>query len=328
LQVAAHRISNPLFRSVGTIREAGRRRTRRHWNRVDGLTFYDCLPGSEQAQRQPARVDGGGEMAERKDGGDSVPQKEKQMAGAAAGTTGAAANLASKSGASSSQAAGSQAAGGGATSAGVGTAAGASLGDKGNGDRGAGNERGSRGGSQGGPDVAAAAHEAMKNPRGVADQFAGEIRGAAESLLDEGKDRAIDTVHGVAQALRKTAEGLQEAEGGEFVARYAEQAADQIERFTESMRDRHLTDVVADLDDFARRQPTLFLVGAVAAGFIVGRFMSASGDRRRHEAATYGRTSPGHASQGRASRDGGAQGRAGGMAGYGAGAYGSTRGNA
>jgi hypothetical protein len=160
------------------------------------------------------------------------------------------------------------------------------------------------------------AHEA----RGVTDQLAGEIRSAAESLLDEGKGRAIDTVHGVAEALRKTAEGLQEAEGGEFVARYAEQAADQIERFTDSLRDRHLGDIVADIDDFARRQPTLFLLGAVAAGFVVGRFMAASSERRHHQAAATGREY-----RGRAAGNGG-QARSG-MAGYGAGGYG-TRGNA
>jgi hypothetical protein len=233
-------------------------------------------------------------MAERKDG-DTMSQKDKQASGAPASASAEA----------------------GATSAGIGAAAGSSRGDKGNGGAGRG-DRAARGGSQ--PDAAAAAHEAVADARGVTQQFAGEVRGAAESLLDEGKDRAIGTVHGVAQALRKTAEGLQEAEGGEFVARYAERAADQIERFTDSMRDRHLTDLVADLDDFARRQPTLFLVGAVAAGFVVGRFMAASGERRPHEPAAQGREY-----RSRASRDG-AQGRTG-MAGYGAGAYG-TRGNA
>jgi hypothetical protein len=161
----------------------------------------------------------------------------------------------------------------------------------------------------------------------MTDQITGEIRSAAESLLDEGKGRAIGTVQGVAEALRKTAEGLHEAEGGEFVARYAEQAADQIERFTDSIRDRHLGDIVADIDDFARRQPTLFLLGAVAAGFAVGRLMAASSERRHQGATTRDATARGataargdyRSRHGRDTREG--------MAGYGAGAYG-TRGTA
>jgi hypothetical protein len=107
------------------------------------------------------------------------------------------------------------------------------------------------------------------------------VRHAAEGLLDEQKDRAVDAVHGVAQALRRTAEGL-EGEN-EALARYAEQAADQVERFTESFRERHLGDIVSDLDDFARRQPTMFLIGAVAAGFVVGRFMASSAERSQAE---------------------------------------------
>jgi hypothetical protein len=132
------------------------------------------------------------------------------------------------------------------------------------------------------------ASEAAGEARGMAGQLVGEVREAAESLLDEGKDRAIEAVHGVADALRRTAEGLEESDGA-FIARYAHQAADQIERFSENFRERRLTDIVADVEDFARRQPTVFLLGAVAAGFIAGRFMSASAERRHAEAgSSYG----------------------------------------
>jgi hypothetical protein len=113
--------------------------------------------------------------------------------------------------------------------------------------------------------------------RGMAGQIFGSVRHAAEGLLDEQKDRAVDAVGGVAQVLRRTAQSLEGENEG--IARYAEQAADQVERFTENIRERHLGDIVADLDDFARRQPTLFLIGAVAAGFVVGRFIASSAER-------------------------------------------------
>jgi hypothetical protein len=125
------------------------------------------------------------------------------------------------------------------------------------------------------------AGDAVDQARGMAGQLAQDVREVAESLIDEQKERAAGHVTGVAEALRKTAEGL--GEHNEVVGRYAEQAADQVERFAESIRDRNLGDLIADVDDFARRQPTMFLVGAVALGFVVGRFMAASSERTRRE---------------------------------------------
>jgi phage-related tail protein len=134
---------------------------------------------------------------------------------------------------------------------------------------------------EGARDMAGAA---VENARGIAGQLVHDVRDVAESMLEEQKERAVEQVAGVAQALRKTAEDLRQE--NELIGRYAEQAAEQVERFAETVRQRSPGDLVADLDDFARRQPTLFLVGAVAAGFIVGRFMAASAERNRRE---YGR---------------------------------------
>jgi hypothetical protein len=154
------------------------------------------------------------------------------------------------------------------------------------------------------------AGDAVESARGMAGQLVQDVRDVAESMLDEQKERAIGQVTGVAQALRKTAEGL--SHENETIGRYAEQAAEQVERFAETVRERSLGDLVADVDDFARRQPTVFLVGAVAAGFIVGRFMAASAERNRQE---YGRdyARRGAAQRSAASRDVGAR-----TAGYGA----------
>ena len=113
----------------------------------------------------------------------------------------------------------------------------------------------------------------------MAGQIFGDVRNAAEQMLEERKSRAADQVHGVAQALRRTAEGVKGE--NDLVGRYAEQAAATVERFADKVRDRHIGDLVAEIDDFARRSPTLFLLGAVAAGFVVGRFMAASGERQQ-----------------------------------------------
>jgi hypothetical protein len=125
--------------------------------------------------------------------------------------------------------------------------------------------------------VGASADDAVETTRGVAHQLFGDVRNAAEDMLDERKERAADSVQGVAHALRRTAGDLKGE--NEAIARYAEQAADTVERFSSTVRERRFGDMIADLDDFARRQPTLFLVGAIAAGFVTGRFLAATTER-------------------------------------------------
>ena len=74
------------------------------------------------------------------------------------------------------------------------------------------------------------------------------------------------------------------------MARYADEAADWIEDFSRAVRERRWRDIVADTEDFARRRPALFALGAIAAGFLAGRMLSASPDRRQDE--KYSRREP------------------------------------
>ena len=110
---------------------------------------------------------------------------------------------------------------------------------------------------------------AQQGARRVSDQ----MREAAQSLLQEQKERMAEAVHGVADALRHTAHTL-EHEENVAVARYADQAAAQIDRFSESLRNRDLRDLLSNVESFARRQPSLFIAGAVAAGFVIGRILA------------------------------------------------------
>ncbi|HEX7967400.1 MAG TPA: hypothetical protein VF502_04215 [Stellaceae bacterium] len=100
-----------------------------------------------------------------------------------------------------------------------------------------------------------------------------QMREAAQSLLHEQQERLAEAVHGLAEALRRTADTL-ERENNDTVAHYAEQAADQIDRLSETVRRRDFREVLESTQDFARRQPALFIAGAVAAGFVIGRLLS------------------------------------------------------
>ena len=59
-------------------------------------------------------------------------------------------------------------------------------------------------------------------------------------------------------------------------AQYIRLAADQIDSVSDAFRRRDLNQLVSDVQDFARRQPTAFLGMAVLAGFGVVRFLKTS----------------------------------------------------
>jgi ElaB/YqjD/DUF883 family membrane-anchored ribosome-binding protein len=107
----------------------------------------------------------------------------------------------------------------------------------------------------------------------TASRIGEQVREAAESLLDEQKQRVAGAVHGLAEALRQASDTLEREQSG-VAAHYADQAAAQIERLSETVRQQRLQDMLADAENFARRQPALFGVGAVAIGFLVGRLLS------------------------------------------------------
>jgi ElaB/YqjD/DUF883 family membrane-anchored ribosome-binding protein len=118
-----------------------------------------------------------------------------------------------------------------------------------------------------------AAEQAIGTAQQGARRIGEQVREAAESLLQEQKDRAAEAVHGLADALRHTADTLERDEKV-AVARYADQAAAQIDRLSENLRARDFRDLLANLEGFARRQPSLFIAGAVAAGFVIGRILA------------------------------------------------------
>jgi ElaB/YqjD/DUF883 family membrane-anchored ribosome-binding protein len=109
----------------------------------------------------------------------------------------------------------------------------------------------------------------------VIGEFVDAARSAAESLLNEQKREIADRVSGVAEALRSAVDPLQRSQN-RVVARHVERAAGQVEGVSHTLRDRRWSELVADTEEFARRQPTWFVLGAVATGFLLGRFFWAS----------------------------------------------------
>jgi ElaB/YqjD/DUF883 family membrane-anchored ribosome-binding protein len=110
-----------------------------------------------------------------------------------------------------------------------------------------------------------AASDALKQS---ADRIGEQVREAAEELLREQKER----------------------DESRIAARYIDQAAAQIDRLSETMRRQSVPDMLASAEDIARRQPALFVTGAVAIGFVVGRVLSRAGDGRTRRTEGYAMT--------------------------------------
>lgn len=118
--------------------------------------------------------------------------------------------------------------------------------------------------------------DAAQRVRGVADR----VRAGAESQ----KEGVAQRVGGTADVLRDTARQLQERYENS-IARYVEQLAGALANFSDSINDKSAEELLGDVQSLARRNPALFVGGALAAGILLGRFARSSRARREFEPA-------------------------------------------
>lgn len=114
-------------------------------------------------------------------------------------------------------------------------------------------------------------------------ELADAAQSAALSIVDEQKARAAARVESVAEAVRAAARSLERSQNRDAAA-CIDFVAHQIDAVADTIRSRHWAELIADIEDVARRQPTVFVAGAVAVGLIAGRFWTAL--RRRELSAS------------------------------------------
>jgi hypothetical protein len=122
---------------------------------------------------------------------------------------------------------------------------------------------------------------------GILAQLVDAACSAAESLAEEQKRRLGQRVSGIAEALRSAVHPLDRSEN-RIVSRYVEQAANEAENFARKIREHRWNELLAETEDLARRQPTLFVLGAVATGFLIGRLVGAPANRPQLRADVVG----------------------------------------
>jgi hypothetical protein len=135
--------------------------------------------------------------------------------------------------------------------------------------------------------VSAAVDKAQDRLGDVADKTqekAGEIadqaRQQATSRLAGGKDRAVDSLVSVAEAIRKTGQELRQQEQAP-IAGVADGAAQQVERLAGYLREREVGQIIDETEGLARRRSSLFLGGAFTLGLLAARLLGSSAERAR-----------------------------------------------
>jgi hypothetical protein len=127
------------------------------------------------------------------------------------------------------------------------------------------------------------AHEAAQAVKERAHAVWDDAKETTRSKLNEQKDAAAQGLGDVAGALRDAA---RQREGDDGLARLTGSAAEGLDRLSSALRNKDVTTMVRDVENFARQQPVAFFGLALAAGFLAVRFMKA-GERRDQETTSW-----------------------------------------
>ncbi|MFN2361619.1 MAG: hypothetical protein ABR522_11160 [Marinobacter sp.] len=114
---------------------------------------------------------------------------------------------------------------------------------------------------------------------GGASELAVEVKKAANAKVKEGTDKAKTTVsstvgHG-AEALGRAADSFRD-QGEDTLAQTTTSIASGLSEYAERLEKRSSEDLIQDLARLARQNPTIFVLGSVAIGIALSRFLKAS----------------------------------------------------
>ena len=123
-------------------------------------------------------------------------------------------------------------------------------------------------------DLTKAAKDNVAQLGDSAREFANTAKDRVGEAVSERKSIGADYIGSIAQATQQAAmafdNDLPQA------ASYIRQASEQIRGVADKVRDKDVRELVSDVQEFARQQPTLFFGGAVVLGFAALRFLKST----------------------------------------------------
>ncbi|MBX7174540.1 MAG: hypothetical protein K1X72_26435 [Pyrinomonadaceae bacterium] len=107
-----------------------------------------------------------------------------------------------------------------------------------------------------------------------------QIKDKTGDFLGEQKNQFSVSLKNIANSLRETSKNLEKtdekADLEKLTAKFGNNFASQIERFSHYVERTNLKDFSSDVEKFARRKPALFIAGAFALGFIGARILKST----------------------------------------------------
>jgi hypothetical protein len=142
-------------------------------------------------------------------------------------------------------------------------------------------------------DAAGQAVEATRQGVGQATDFvrervgpiAEQVKDQASAMAQQQMASAAEGLDSAAGAVNAVGDRLRENNLGEL-SQYTDMAADQIEKLAAWLRTTTPEEIAHDVEDFAKKQPAIFVAGALALGLIGVRFLRSTGqeaDEKKHD---------------------------------------------
>jgi hypothetical protein len=103
----------------------------------------------------------------------------------------------------------------------------------------------------------------------------GQAQQQTKSLAQDQKQKASQSLTSVAQALHSSSQQLQD-QGQGPAGQVIDTAAQRLESVANYLQSRDVTELVGEVESFARNQPAIFLGGAFVLGVALSRFLKSS----------------------------------------------------
>lgn len=122
---------------------------------------------------------------------------------------------------------------------------------------------------------AGAAHEAGSTIKEQGRKMASRARTKLGSVIGSQKDKVAGGIVSFSEALQTASQRLRE-QNQENLAEYTDKAAVRVQDFSGYLRNSDPEQIISEAEDFIRRRPGWMIGGALAAGFLVARFLKSS----------------------------------------------------
>ena len=128
--------------------------------------------------------------------------------------------------------------------------------------------------------VKQSANEVADQAKQAASQVTDQAKHAAKSQLAVRKDETASGLNTMSSAVRDMGDKLRQNNQTSSYAQFADQAANQIQRFSGYLRNHDVGEIVDQAEDWMRRDPMIALGGAFVLGLVAARFLKSSGVKR------------------------------------------------